>query len=83
MYQSAVSMSHTLYGRQWAQTQQRLARQSSKKDSYLDLTLCKPIVLPSISTKSVANVPYAMVTQKIESTSLYCVRRCPNPVIDT
>ena len=47
-------MSHTLSGRQWAQTQHRLARQSSKQDSYLDPTLCKPIVLRSISTKSVA-----------------------------
>ena len=72
-------MPHTLSGRQWAQTQHRLARQSS----YLDHILCKPIVLPSISTKSVANVPYARVTQKIESTSFYCVRLCPNPVTDT
>ena len=68
-------MSHTLSGRQWAQTQQRLARQSSKQDSYLDPILSKPIVLPSISTKSVTNVPYVPTGDPEDR--IHFILRCP------
>ena len=77
-------MSHTMSGRQWAHTQQRLARQSSKQDSYLDPILSKPIVLlQSVPSQWPMSPMSLRVTQKTESTSFYGVRLCPRPVIDT